>query len=240
MPSSESRFSRWFKELSRGIRWLLGVIIVALVGVLVTAVARGCAGPAELGADLSDVSIDRDVTFNEHQIRHAGGSASASRPGAVVRVVADFAAQVPGDEPTTTGDDETDDDTPTVDDPTTDDTTPDETTTDDTPTDDNGTTTEGETTTKDNDTTDNEGTVRRLNSATRFVSASTRESTRRWKTGRSISSPMTRRAVARRAQSFSLLVREMPTGMASCLRRTGACRPRPWHGAWQTSSAARD
>jgi len=67
------------KELSRGVRWLLGVIVVALVVDLHTAVVRGCAGPAERGAELSDVAIDRNVTLDEYAIRHENDS--ASRPG---------------------------------------------------------------------------------------------------------------------------------------------------------------
>jgi len=80
--SSRTALGRWFDALGRGAKWLLGIILVALVGALVTALVASWIPSAELSAHLTDVSIDRNVTLAEFEARNGTPSA------AIVRLVA--------------------------------------------------------------------------------------------------------------------------------------------------------
>ena len=194
---------------------------MALVAVLVTAVGARVRRAGRAGARPTDVSIDRDVIPTSTRSDTRGGSAFGTPAQAPLcaRCRHLRRPKCPVMNQPRTGDDETDDDTPsTVDDPHDYDTTRRWRRRDTTR---QPTTTARRPRARQRPKTTTRPTTRApsagCNSATRFVSASTRESTRRWEQGdRSQALP---RAVARRAQSFSLLVREMPTGMASCLRR---------------------
>jgi hypothetical protein len=91
--STRPKLRSWVKDLSRGVRWLLGVIIVALVGAVVTAIVAGWFGPDELGAELSDVAIDRNVTLDEYAIRHENVSASSLGSASVIHLEVHLVAQ---------------------------------------------------------------------------------------------------------------------------------------------------
>lgn len=89
---------RWFGPLSQGVKWLVGIIIVALVGAVVTAVVANWFGPGELSARLSQVSIDRGITLHEFEQRQRKDSASVPRLAVVVRVAARAMAQATPEE----------------------------------------------------------------------------------------------------------------------------------------------
>ncbi len=67
----------WLSSMSKGGKWLAGVIVVALVGALVSQIVPRMFGPEELGAQLSDVSLDANVTLDEYAIRHADSTGRA-------------------------------------------------------------------------------------------------------------------------------------------------------------------
>lgn len=97
--SSRTALGRWFDPLGRGAKWLLGIILVALVGALVTALVASWIPSAALSAQLSDVSIDRNVTLAEFEARNRTDSA------AIVRLVAqttDPETDTPTPSPSTT------------------------------------------------------------------------------------------------------------------------------------------
>jgi hypothetical protein len=91
-----TRLERWFSSLSRGAKWLVGV--AAAVGTIATAIAAVAglwpdppAEPAELGADLSHVSIDPSVTLDEYAVRQ--GAEVAWTPRGTAVFAADVVAQ---------------------------------------------------------------------------------------------------------------------------------------------------
>ncbi len=57
-------------------KWFAGVIVVALVGALVGILVPRMFGPPELGATLSRVAIQANVTLDEYKIRQAGSGRS--------------------------------------------------------------------------------------------------------------------------------------------------------------------
>jgi hypothetical protein len=74
----------WFSQLSKGAKWLMSAVLAA--GAIATAIGAiaalwpdGPPEPAELGADLSHVSIDPDVTLDEYALRQGAEVAWAPR-----------------------------------------------------------------------------------------------------------------------------------------------------------------
>lgn len=97
--SSRTALRRWFDTLGRGAKWLLGIMLVALVGALVTALVASWMPSTELSAQLTAVSIDRNVTLAEFEARNGTDSA------AIVRLVAqttDPETETPTPSPSTT------------------------------------------------------------------------------------------------------------------------------------------
>jgi hypothetical protein len=95
--------------LTKGGKWLAGVVVVALVGALASQIVPRMFGPAELAAKLSNVTVDSDVSLEEYALRRGGGDAFASdraAPPAVRLVAAEAAttttATTTTEEPTTT------------------------------------------------------------------------------------------------------------------------------------------
>ena len=130
--------------LTKGGKWLAGVVIVALVGALVSQIVPRMFGPAELAAKLSNVTVDSDVSLEEYALRRSADDRFASgRAGApAVQLIA---ARYVADAETTTGEERAAGDETTTTDTTT---TEEQTTTTDT------TTTEEQPTTTDTTTTE--------------------------------------------------------------------------------------
>ena len=95
LRSPRTALGSWFDTLGRGAKWLLGIVVVALVGALVTALVASWTPSAELGAELSNVRIDRNVTLAEYEARNRTDSA------AIIRLVAQT-TDTPTPSPTTT------------------------------------------------------------------------------------------------------------------------------------------
>jgi hypothetical protein len=84
----------WLGSVSRGVKWFVGVVVVALVGALAAAFVAHLEPAGELSARLKNVSIDRNVTPAEYDARYRSDHAStrrSSRPA--VRVAAYVIAQ---------------------------------------------------------------------------------------------------------------------------------------------------
>lgn len=74
----------WLSTLGRGGKWLAGIVVVAVVGALVSILVPRLFGPAELGAELSRVSIQAGMTLEEYAVRQRDSrSADGERTAAV-------------------------------------------------------------------------------------------------------------------------------------------------------------
>jgi len=60
------------------------VVIVALVGALAAVIVARWFGPDELGAKLSNVTIDRNVTLDEYAERHSDHASSGARSNSTI------------------------------------------------------------------------------------------------------------------------------------------------------------
>ncbi|HVL31344.1 MAG TPA: hypothetical protein VM299_03855 [Solirubrobacteraceae bacterium] len=85
-------------SIGRGAKWLIGIVVVAVVGALAPVVVSWLLPPEEVEAKLSNVSIDREVSLQDYAIRHGAEHASARGAGAIALIAATRAQ-----EDTTTG-----------------------------------------------------------------------------------------------------------------------------------------
>lgn len=74
----------WLSTLGRGGKWLAGIVVVAVVGALVSILVPRLFGPAELGAELSRVSIQAGMTLEEYAIRQQETRSADGEPTAAV------------------------------------------------------------------------------------------------------------------------------------------------------------
>jgi len=135
------------RSLSKGGKWLAGVVIVAVVGALVSQIVPRMFGPEKLAAKLSNVSIDSGVSLEEYALRRGGGDRFASDRAAAPTAQL-IAMRYVADAETTTVEERTAEDVTTT-------TTEGDTTT----TEDEDTTTTDTTTTEDDSTTEDDDTT---------------------------------------------------------------------------------
>jgi hypothetical protein len=92
---STNRLRAWFSSLSKGVKWLVGAIVAA--GAVATAIGAILAlwpSPApELGAELSDVKIDKNVTLDQYEAHNQTASAPAPSRATAQPIVVDYFAQ---------------------------------------------------------------------------------------------------------------------------------------------------
>jgi hypothetical protein len=104
LPESKGRIRRWYSSLSRGVQWLVAVVVGAgAVAGAISAILALLPGPAPaLHANLSQVSVGSMLTLNDWASRVASGTVSAPSGTTASRLAADVMVQA-GDETTSVG-----------------------------------------------------------------------------------------------------------------------------------------
>ena len=99
---------QWFSSLSKGFKWLVGAVITAgaVAAAIGSIVALWPKPTPELGATLSKLSIDRNVTLSEYRARNEQTSGFVPKSSRTRDFAADYSTLTTTNE-TTTG--ETDD-----------------------------------------------------------------------------------------------------------------------------------
>lgn len=128
--AERSPLRRWYDSLSRGVQWLVAVVVGAgaVAGAIGSIVALWPDPDPAQHAKLTNISVDRDVTLQEWEDRHRGENNAEANRGEPLILAAYQLAQTETEATTTDGD-------TTTDETTTDGTTTEETTTDGTTTD---------------------------------------------------------------------------------------------------------